>query len=97
MDKELKEIQEILTNAECHIEIDINKGASTCRVCGDSGVGILIGIIELCMTAEKKTGKSMDEMFMFAKSIKSMSDIIDCESKEQMDVMREILKKRDKE
>ena len=97
MDKELKEIQEILNNAECHIEIDINKGAATCRTQGDSGVGIIVGIIELCEVAEEKAGISMDEMFMAAKSLKSMSHAIKCESKEQMDVMREIFKKRDRE
>ena len=97
MDKELKEIQKILNNAECHIEIDINKGASTCRVRGDSGVGILIGILELCRTIEQMTDLSVDEIFMVAKSLKSISYTIKCESKEQMDVMREILKKRDQE
>ena len=94
MDNELKEI---LENAECHIEIDLNKGACTCQVHGDSATGILIGIIELSMIAEQKTGKSMDEIFMLAQSLKSIADIIKCESKEQMEVMQEILKKRDKE
>lgn len=94
MDNELKEI---LENAECHIEIDINKGATTCRTHGDSGVGIVVGILELFEVAEEKAGISMDEMFMAVKSLKSMSHTIKCESKEQMDVMREIFKKRDKE
>ena len=88
-------IKQAISQTKGHIEIDIDQGGGTIKAQVSDYLGLIMGINEIALVASKQTGESLDETFENVKILRSICNIMECESKEQLDVVREIIKRRD--
>lgn len=97
MDNDLKDLQKAMLQSKGHIEIDIDGGAATGKIKVNDAFVVLITVSFLIDKLVECSGRSLDEIIHDLLLFRKITDCVDCESAEQMDVMREILKKRVKE
>lgn len=97
MDNDLKELQKAILQAKGHIEVDVDRGATAGKIKFSDAFAVLITISYIIDKVVESSGRSLDEIFDDLRIFRTVTDYVACESAEQMDVMREILKKRDKE
>lgn len=92
-----KEIIEELNNAEAHIEIDIKGLTPEIKMNINGGAALLIAANTLIVSMAKLNGSTPYEALAAVNSFMNDTKSFVGESREQLDVMQEILKQREEQ
>ena len=84
-------VQKAYSNAEAKIEINIQGTRCIGKVSGNK-TGMLMAASCIIDAISKRSGLSREEVVAALKGLWSISNMIDCESSEQADVMEQIIK-----
>ena len=91
-------IRQALEQTKGRIEIDIDgDGGSSIHCQVSDYMALIVAINEIVLVANKQTGESFEETIENVKLLRKICNVMECESKEQLDVVKEILKVRDKD